>query len=167
MKPQTKSNSTVVLKGVIDEDFVNYKVPSMVLMFPYCTFKCGGEYCQNSNLAKSKSIAISIDSICERYIENDITEAIVCQGLEPFDSFEELISFISNLRNMGIEDDVVIYTGYTKEELIEKQYLEQLKTFGNIVIKYGRYLPNDKPHYDNVLGVNLASGNQYAERLIN
>jgi hypothetical protein len=49
---------------------------------------------------------------------------------------------------MGIDDDVVIYTGYTKEELTEKQYLELLKEFGNLVIKYGRYLPNNKRHYD-------------------
>ena len=83
------------------------------------------------------------------------------------DSFAELILFISKLRYMGIDDDVVIYTGYTKEELIEAQYLEPLKGLGNIVIKYGRYLPNNKPHYDDVLGVNLASDNQYAERLIN
>ena len=167
MKPQTKSDSTITLKGIIDEDFVNYRVPSMVLMFPYCTFKCGSEYCQNSNLAKTESITVGIKSICERYANNSITEAVVCQGLEPIDSFAELILFISKLRYMGIDDDVVIYTGYTKEELIEKQYLEPLKEFGNIVIKYGRYLPNNKPHYDDVLGVNLASDNQYAERLIN
>ena len=167
MKPQIKSNSTITLKGIIDEDFVNYKVPSMVLMFPYCTFKCGSEYCQNSNLAKAESITVDIKSICERYVNNSITEAVICQGLEPIDSFDELAQFISKLRNMGIEDDVVIYTGYTKEELIEKQYLGSLKEFENIVIKYGRYLPYNKPHYDDILGVNLASDNQYAERLIN
>lgn len=167
MKPQTKSDSTITLKGIIDEDFVNYKVPSMVLMFPYCTFKCGSEYCQNSNLAKAESITVGIKSICERYVNNSITEAVVCQGLEPIDSFDELVQLISKLRNMGINDDVVIYTGYTKEELIEKQCLESLKEFENIVIKYGRYLPNNKPHYDDILGVNLASDNQYAERLIN
>ena len=31
----------MILKGIIDEDFVNYKVPCMVLEFPYCDFKCG------------------------------------------------------------------------------------------------------------------------------
>ena len=37
--------------------------------------------------------------------------------------------------------------------------------FTNIIIKFGRYIPNQKPHYDEVLGVNLASDNQYAERI--
>ena len=45
------------IKGLISEDFVNYKKPSMTIMFPYCIgFKCGAEYCQNSPLAKSKNI---------------------------------------------------------------------------------------------------------------
>lgn len=165
MRQQINSDSTITLKGIIDEDFVNYRVPSMALMFPYCTFKCGSEYCQNTNLAKSKSVTVSITVICDRYINNKITEAIVCQGLEPMDSFDELISFISTLRNMGIDDDVVIYTGYTKDELIEKKYLEPLMRFENIIVKFGRYVPNDNPHYDDILGVNLISDNQYAERI--
>lgn len=161
----------MIIKGIIDEDFVNYKLPSMVIEFPYCSMKCDKEYgvtvCQNSSLHKQPNINVDTDKLIQRYNDNPITCSIVCQGLEPIDSFAELILFISKLRCMGIDDDVVIYTGYTKEELTEKQYLELLKEFGNIVIKYGRYLPNNKPHYDDVLGVNLASDNQYAERLIN
>lgn len=165
MKQQTKSENTITLKGIIDEDFVNYKVPSMVLMFPYCTFKCGSEYCQNSDLVNGESVTVSIQSLCDRYASNDITEAIVCQGLEPIDSFEELTAFIFTLRSMDIEDDIVIYTGYTKEELIQNDKLLMLRLFNNIVIKYGRYIPNHKPHHDNILGVDLASDNQYAERV--
>jgi hypothetical protein len=41
-----------------------------------------------------------------------------------------------------------------------------LKNFDNIIIKYGRFIPNQEQHYDETLGVNLASNNQYAERLI-
>ena len=41
----------MILKGLIDEDFVNYKKPAMVLEFPYCSFKCdkecGRQVCQN------------------------------------------------------------------------------------------------------------------------
>lgn len=45
------------LKGIIHEDFVNYKKPAMVLEFPFCSFKCDKEcgkcVCQNSLLAKN------------------------------------------------------------------------------------------------------------------
>jgi hypothetical protein len=42
---------------------------------------------------------------------------------------------------------------------------EQLKSFSNIIIKFGRFIPNQEPHYDEVLGVKLASDNQYARRI--
>jgi len=158
----------MIIKGIIDEDFVNYKKPSMVIEFPYCNFKCDKEYgravCQNSPLINEKNINIPREKIINRYLNNPITEAIVCQGLEPFDSIGELYPFVSDLREVyHCKDDVIIYTGYTKEELTE--YLPLFYFLDPIIIKYGRYIPGQEPHYDEVLGVNLASDNQYAERL--
>ena len=37
-------------------------------------------------------------------------------------------------------------------------------TYG-IIIKYGRFIPNQQKHYDEILGVYLASDNQYAEKI--
>ena len=34
--------------------------------------------------------------------------------------------------------------------------------YNNIIIKFGRYIPNQGTHFDKVLGVKLASDNQYA-----
>lgn len=155
---------TITLKGIIDEDFVNYRVPSMTLEFPYCSFKCGASICQNYILSSEKNITIEIDTLCARYMSNYISEAVVCQGLEPLDSFNELLSFIRTLRQeYSCDDDIVIYTGYDKEEIKDK--IAQIAEYRNIVIKYGRYIPNQKPHFDSLLEVNLASDNQYAERL--
>ena len=58
------------IKGLITEDFVNYKKASMTIIFPYCTFKCGKDYCQNSSLAKTPIIEISIDDLVNKYINN-------------------------------------------------------------------------------------------------
>ena len=150
------------IKGLISEDFVNYKKPAMTIMFPYCTFKCGTEYCQNSPLSKAEDIEIDIINIVIRYLNNPITESVVMQGLEPFDSWDDLIEFVKQLRE-STDDDIVIYTGYYKEEIADKVAL--LSKYKNIVIKYGRYIPDQKEHYDEVLGVSLASENQYAERI--
>ena len=161
------------VKGIIDEDFVNYKKPSMVIEFPKCDFKCDKEcgqiVCQNQLLVFEPNIEIPYEKIIERYLSNPITEAIVCQGLEPFDSMFDVISLILLLRGKyHCNDDFVIYTGYTKEELTKNRETPQsLAQFRNIIIKYGRYIPNQTPHYDEVLGVYLASDNQYAERLEN
>ena len=150
------------IKGLIFEDLVNYKKTAMTIIFPYCTFKCGKGYCQNSSLAKAPIIEISIDDLVNKYINNPITEAVVMQGLEPFDSWDDLIGFVKQLRE-SCDDDIVIYTGYYKEEIADKIAL--LSKYKNIIIKYGRFLNNDTPIFDNELGVTLASSNQYAERI--
>ena len=35
----------------------------------------------------------------------------------------------------------------------------------NIIIKFGRFIPNRPSRYDEVLGVELASDNQFAKRI--
>lgn len=157
----------MILKGIIDEDSINYKKISMTLLFPYCNWKCdkdcGQQVCQNSTLATIPNIKTTAYKLVQRYLKNNITQAIVCQGLEPMDSFEELLDFIRTLRTMGCNDDVIIYTGYNKEEILN--HLSFLKTYPNIIVKFGRFIPGQKPRKDIILGVNLASDNQYAERI--
>lgn len=156
--------NTITLKGIIDEDFVNYKVPSMSLIFPYCDFKCGKQFCQNISLSKEKNIEINIDSLCERYLNNPITGAIVCQGLEPLNSFLELYNFIETLREVyRCYHPVVIYTGFNETEI--ELPIKLLKEFENIIVKFGRYMPDNDPHFDEILGVTLVSNNQYAKRI--
>ena len=150
------------IKGLISEDFVNYKKPAMTIMFPYCTFKCGTEYCQNSPLAREKNIDLKIEDIIDKYINNPITESIVMQGLEPFDSWSDILNIVKQLRDK-CNDDIVIYTGYYKEEIGNEIFI--LSQYKNIIIKYGRYIPNQEKHYDEVLGIWLASDNQYAEKI--
>lgn len=96
------------------------------------------------------------------YLDDGLEEAIVFGGLEPMLQFQELVSFIDKFRKVS-EDDIVIYTGYYKTE-IEKE-IEILKKYKNIIIKFGRYIPNRKSKYDEILGVTLASDNQYAEKI--
>ena len=157
----------IKIRGLVDEDFVNYKKPAMFIAFPYCTFKCdtecGYSVCQNSSLIENTNI-INIDEqiIIDRYIKNPITHSIVISGLEPFDSFNELVILIKSFREKTL-DDIVIYSGYNKEEITS--YIEKLKQFKNIVIKFGRFIPNQEKHYDEVLQVTLASPNQYGEKI--
>ncbi len=154
------------MKGLKDEDFVNYKKPAMFIGFPSCSWKCekecGKKVCQNGTLATSPDIIIEVDSIVNRYINNPITSSIVCGGLEPFDTWDDLHQLITRMR-VSTQDDIVIYTGYDKEEI--EEYINELKAFHNIIIKYGRFIPDQEQHYDEVLGVYLASSNQYAEKI--
>lgn len=171
--------------NVIDEDFVNYKKPSMFIAFPTCSFKCniecGRAVCQNAALANGNFIDIDKEVLCERYINNNITQAVVLGGLEPFDSMLDLLPFIDCLRNKyNCLDDIVIYTGYTEEELERGYRIEAtgtknyavyqdiwkvIKSYPNIIVKFGRFIPDQEPHFDSELGVNLASINQYAKKI--
>lgn len=155
------------VKGIIDECVGDYYKTSMYVAMPYCTFKCDKEngmaYCQNSELIEEPDIEISIKELVKRYIDNPLTEAIIFSGLEPLDSFQELNEFIRIFRLFS-EDDIVIYTGYTEQEILNKFQGSSLFREKNIIIKCGRFRPNQKPHYDEILGVHLASDNQYAVR---
>ena len=172
--------------NIIDEDMINYKKTSMFIAFPFCSMKCntdcGENVCQNSTLFDNlqlNSINISRDELIERYKNNPITRAVVFGGLEPFDSPFDLISFVDEFRNKyKCNDDIVIYTGYTEDELEGKttysyssgvlqkvavDIFKNLKNYDNIIVKFGRFVPNSTPHFDDVLGVTLASSNQYAK----
>ena len=152
------------LKGMVDYDICNYKEPSMFLIFPHCTFKCDSEcgqpICQNSALAREKEIEIKDLDLIHRYINNPLIHALVCGGLEPLDSWEELQSFICVFRAFS-KDPIVIYTGYKEEEVQDK--INFLSQISNIIVKFGRFIPNSPHIFDTVLGVELASNNQYAK----
>ena len=154
------------LQGIIDCDFTNYKEPVLTLEFPYCDFKCdklnGCQVCQNSRLAAEPNIEISFEKIWELYEANPLTKGFCCQGLEPLESYTELCAFITFIRCLKrCQDTIIVYTGFDKDEI--KLFHLFCKYFDNIIIKYGRYIIGQQPHYDEVLGVNLASDNQYAE----
>ena len=106
----------MIIKGLQDEVFGDYKKPSMQIVFPTCSFKCdkenGCKLCQNASLARSLPMSYFTPALIRRYLDNPITKAIVCGGLEPFDSPDDLLELVTLLREK-CDDDVVIYTGYT------------------------------------------------------
>ena len=155
------------IKGLNEYDIINYKEPSMFIIFPSCTFKCdkecGQNVCQNSALAKEPIINITDRSIINRYLSNPLTHALVCGGLEPFDNFEELKLFIHNFRLYSL-DPIIIYTGYKEDEIEDLvALLKEENLRGVLIIKFGRFIPNSPHIFDEVLGVELASNNQYAK----
>lgn len=153
------------IKNILAEDFCNYKLPSMFIITATCDWKCGKELCQNSPLAQQPEMVVSDESIYKLYHDNDITKAIVLGGLEPILQIDEVVELISLFRDRGEDAPFVIYTGYNEDEITSK--LERLRPLGNIIVKFGRYIPGQKPHKDEVLGVELASDNQYAEWIDN
>lgn len=157
------------VKDIIAEDFVNYRLPSMFIASAFCNWKCCKEQnlpvetCQNSTLAASPIRSVDDREILKAFQNNDITKAVVIGGLEPFDQTAELVGLIDTFRSAGEDCTFVIYTGYTPEEL--GAVIDLLRSYDYIIIKFGRYRPGDAPHIDPILGVPLASNNQFAARI--
>lgn len=159
------------VKMIVDEDFINFKQPSMYIATCLCDFKCCREQgldisiCQNSEIVNQPTIEISNETIYERFISNDISKAVVIGGLEPMKQFDEVISLIKYFRDRSCYCPFVIYTGYEPNE-IERQ-VRQITITGrnNIYFKFGRFVPNQQPHYDEVLGIKLISDNQRGVRM--
>lgn len=155
---------------IMDADFVNNKKPTFnILIGISCTFKCcqetDGVVCQNKDLAQSQCKLLYIDEILDLYNIQEIVHTITFQGLEPLDNLYDLLSCIYFIRK-EFEDEIFIWTGYTEDEC--EYLINMIKCMGwkNIVIKFGRYQPNNNPQYDDILGVQLASNNQYAKRIV-
>ena len=134
-------NKTIKLKDLIYERFGDYRDPSLFLCAISCNWKC--EY------------------LYKKYIENPITDAIVIGGLEPMLQYKEVIDLIDYFRDNNCDDYFVIYTGYYENEI--EDIINLLKQRKNIIVKFGRFIPNSKEKYDEVLGVTLSSDNQYGK----
>lgn len=153
------------VKNIIDEDFINYKKPCMFISTCFCDWKCCKEadipttVCQNYNINSDNNIPIEISDIYKKYISNPISKAIVIGGLEPLKQNDDLLDLIQYFRQKKCFDDIVIYTGYNENE-ISDFILSIKERFTNIYIKFGRFVPGQQIHYDEILGVNLSSDNQ-------
>ena len=159
----------MIVKLVKQDDFVQYKKPCVVVCFPNCTWKCCTEagiptsVCQNQEMCGLKDIDITPEDVYNLYKESLFAESICCSGLEPMLRFDDVLSLLKYFREHDCNADFVVYTGYYRNEIEDK--IEQLAKYKNVIVKFGRYIPNQEKHYDEVLGVWLASDNQYAERI--
>lgn len=140
----------------------------MFIISAKCDWKCcvdagvGISMCQNAPLVSTPVTDFADDGIVRMYRENDITKAIVIGGLEPMMQFDEVDALLTAFRASGCYDPFVIYTGYYPEEIAGE--LERLRN-RNVIVKFGRFIPNSESRYDDVLGVTLASDNQFAVKI--
>ena len=134
----------------------------------FCDWKCELEgtltkcACQNSHLARLPNYDLTYADIIDIYSKYDTVSALIFAGLEPLLQLTDVLGLIEVFRE-DFSDPVIIYTGYNKDEIFEA--LESLSEYSDIYMKFGRYIAGHKPHRDPLVGVELASDNQYFEKL--
>ena len=126
------------VKTIVDEDFTNYKKPAMFIG----TISCGGKCCIEAGIPLS---------VCQ----NDGWRASAPISI---DDEQLCLRYLNNPLTESI-----VFGGLEPLEQFD-EWIQQLATYGNVIVKFGRYIPNQKHIFDEVLGVELASDNQYAER---
>lgn len=155
------------LKDVV-EVFQDYKKSALLLCCISCDWKCcieagiSNDVCQNHNIAKQGEARLPFDVILNR-VNSSLTDAIIFGGLEPLLQTKEVCGLIEYLRECGVKKDILVYTGYYLEE-IDSGVLERLKKC-HVILKCGRYIPNKPKKFDKILGITLASDNQYGVQL--
>ena len=163
-----KDKNTMRLKTYIDESFEYYKDPVLLIATTTCDFKCCIEnnipntVCQNEPWSHKPNYEIPNTMLIQMYNNNPITKAICFAGFEPFKQWDDMKTFVSEFRETN-DDLLIYYTGYYPEEIQDK--IDWLKQYPNIIIKFGRFVPNKEKHYDEILGVELVSPNQYSRRI--
>ena len=62
---------TMKVKGIIDYDCHNYKLPCLTVMFPFCTLKCNAlnehPVCHNTDLLNEPNLDVSGEFIWKMY----------------------------------------------------------------------------------------------------
>lgn len=155
---------------VIKQDCINNgkSITYLIESGVKCTFKCDKEsksqVCQNYSLCKTAPKVFMIKNLINDYLSQNLSKSITFQGLEPLDSLKQHLWFIYHFRKI-CNDPIYLWTGYTEEECDDLIYLINKMKWENIIIKFGRFIPNDESHLDPVLGVELKSKNQYAKKI--
>jgi anaerobic ribonucleoside-triphosphate reductase activating protein len=106
-----------------------------------CNHSCHA--CSNPELWEfDKSKDISVDSLCEivkTIYDNNVVDGFTITGGEPFDQAEELMELLLKLKNLST--DILVYTGYTINELLNRQNLAINTIFKTIAVLIdGRYV---------------------------
>lgn len=86
----------------------------------------------------------------------DGPEGLTVSGGEPFQQYESLIALLSFVKKFNPERSVIVFTGYTRDELIDMGKYEGLNEIIDVLVS-GRYEmdnPNERK------GSLLASNNQ-------
>lgn len=142
---------------------------SLILVAPYCDFKCQG--CQNKSLGGKEIKDYDVMSILVEYLNNPFVDGITLAGLEPFigDENDYLIDVLM-LIQMARINKITIYTRFDLNNEKVSSYINQIYKLDfvkDLFIKTGEYIQNSKSKEiklindnNNIWSITLASENQ-------
>ena len=114
----------IKIAGVVEESIVDGPGIRFVIFTQGCPHKCVG--CHNPqthdfNMGRYENI----DKLAQKIDENPLLSGITLSGGEPFLQSLELVQLIEKIKNKNL--NVITYTGYTYEELIQSKNKDVLE----------------------------------------
>ena len=108
----------IKIAGIVEESIVDGPGIRFVIFTQGCPHKCVG--CHNPqthdfNMGRYENI----DKLAQKIDENPLLSGITLSGGEPFLQSLELVQLIEKIKNKNL--NVITYTGYTYEELIQSK----------------------------------------------
>lgn len=111
----------IQLYGIVKDSIVDGPGIRYTIFFQGCKFYCKGCHNKNSwDITKgySRSTEIILDDISkEQYIDG-----VTISGGEPFLQYEKLKELVYLVKKKRPELNIIVFTGYTFEELLELKY---------------------------------------------
>lgn len=143
----------IKIKGIYHERAEDAPFIGALICADNCNYNC--QDCCNHELKYSSSYYMEDYQIINEILSNPFNKGIILAGLEwtlqPYEMFRLIELALQN--NL----EVILYTGMTKEEILNK--FPQLNNI-NMYIKCGRYIKESQIADYKCYGVKLASSNQ-------
>ncbi|MDR3215470.1 MAG: anaerobic ribonucleoside-triphosphate reductase activating protein [Bacilli bacterium] len=120
------------INNIIYDSIVDGPGLRMVIFMQGCTHHCFNCHNPTTHELKAHNL-MSINELIEMIKNNNHTKNITISGGEPFLQYPALLCLLKQLKNYHIW----VYTGYTKQELINLNY-DEIFNYINVLID-GRY----------------------------
>lgn len=102
------------ISGLVNDSIVDGPGFRYTVFTQGCLFNCQG--CHNPQTHDTKGgRLIDIDDIIDAVKKNPLLSGVTISGGEPFLQISEVLELVQKIKNLNL--DVIIYTGYTFEEL--------------------------------------------------
>lgn len=104
------------IAGEISESIVDGPGIRYVVFTQGCPHHCVG--CHNPETHDfDKGTSIDVDEICSRFAKHPYMSGLTISGGEPFAQKSAILSLIKGFKNIFPKKNILIYTGYTFEQL--------------------------------------------------
>ena len=125
----------VKLSGIINDSIVDGPGLRLSVFAQGCPHNCKG--CHNPETHDPQGGSyMDVDEIIEKARKNPLLQGITLSGGEPFMQADAMVYLAKKAREIGL--NVVIYTGYTWEELMEREEFMRLVREADYIVD-GRF----------------------------